>query len=248
MIELSDVHYRYPRATVDALCGITLHIQESGFVAIMGSNGSGKSTLARCLNGLIFPDSGVVTVDGLRTSDEGSLREVRRRVGMVFQDPNLQMTAVTVERELAFGLENLGVDPGEMHTRVDKQLAEFGLARYRREQPSSLSGGEKQRLAIACVLLLEPRYLVLDEPTSLISAVSRRALMDLALKLQREKGMGVVLITQFPQEALLADRLLVLEGGRVAYDDSPRHVFQHVEELTSLGVSVPVRVRLQQLL
>ena len=248
MIEVRSLSYRYPGSSMDALHEVDERFEEGGFVAVMGSNGSGKSTLALCLNRLLHATSGEVLVDGLDTNDKSSLTEIRRRVGMIFQDPNLQLTSVTVERELAFGLENLGVDRDEMHRRVEAQLKLFNLEECRRSAPSILSGGEKQRLAIASVMLLEPCYLILDEATSLLSPMWRKSLIDIIASERGKKKIGVVLITQFASEALLADRLIVLSLGRIFFDDTPREVFSHVDELLSIGVAVPIRARLERLL
>jgi energy-coupling factor transport system ATP-binding protein len=247
MIEARNLRYRYPRSTSNALDGIDLEFRESSFTAIMGANGSGKSTLARCLNGLIKPSSGRVVVDGLDTYDDSRLSQIRQRVGMIFQDPNLQMTSVTVERELAFGLENIRVDPAEMHRCVERQLTLFGLEKYRHDSPSNLSGGEKQRLAIASVLLLEPRYLVLDEATSLLSAASRKSVLDLVVGLCAVQRIGVILITQFPAEAMLAERLIVLHAGHAVFDAQPAEVFAHNDELSTLGVPLPIRFHLEKM-
>ena len=247
MIEVRNLSYRYPGCTSYALHNLSFDIPDAFVTAIMGSNGSGKSTLARCMNGLLKPTSGEVSVDGMRTTDECNLYNVRRRVGMIFQDPHLQMTSATVERELAFGLENLGVESAEMHNLVDEQLRLFGLEKYRDVSPSSLSGGEQQRLAIASVVLLNPRYLVLDEATSLLSGMSRRMVLELALREKKEKNVSIVLITQFSSEALSADRLIILHAGGILLDDSPGKVFRNAQELLSLGVSVPARSRLEQM-
>jgi energy-coupling factor transport system ATP-binding protein len=247
MIEVRGLGYRYPRSTSNALEEIDLEFHESSFTAIMGANGSGKSTLARCLNGLIKPAAGRVCVDGLDTHDDSRLSQIRQRVGMIFQDPNLQMTSVTVERELAFGLENIRVEPAEMHRRVERQLALFGLEKYRHVSPSNLAGGEKQRLAIAAVLLLEPRYLILDEATSLLSTATRKSVLDLVAGLREIHRIGVILITQFPQEAMRAERLIVLHAGHAAFDAPPPEVFTHGDELSAFGVPLPIRSDLEKM-
>ncbi len=244
MIELRDVVFRYPGNSSDTLQIGSLRIDEGSFVAVMGANGSGKSTAALCMNGILTPTSGDVLVDGMNTRDAADVAEIRRRVGLVFQDPNLQFTSLTVERELAFGLENLGVPREEMGLRVNEQLLMFQLDLYRGAVPSSLSGGEKQRLAIAAVMILEPRYLLLDEATSFLSAASRTNVLRLAGEMRSRHGTGVVLITQHPREALGADRLVILDEGGVVYDDTPRSVFQHSQDLISLGIQVPLKSRL----
>jgi energy-coupling factor transport system ATP-binding protein len=247
MITIRDLSYRYSQSPEFALERITLELEESRITAIMGANGSGKSTLARCLNGLLIPSAGNVLVDGMDTSVGAHIGAIRQRVGMIFQDPNLQITSVTVERELAFGLENVGMEAGEMRRRVDHQLELYGLEKYRHVSPTSLSGGEKQILAIASVLLLQPRYLVLDEATSLLSAASRTKVLDRVMGMRKGKQIGIILITQFPSEALLADRLIVLHAGHVVFDARPMDVFAHDEELRRLGVSVPLHSSLGRL-
>jgi len=206
----------------------------------MGANGSGKSTAALCMNGTLVPDRGEVRIDGMSTKDRSKLLDIRCRVGLVFQDPNLQFISMTVERELAFGLENLGVPRGEMHARVQEQLRVFDLKRHKNRVPSSLSGGEKQRLAIAAVMILQPKYLILDETTSLLSPASRQDILKVARELPALHGNGVILITQFPHEALLAERLVILHKGSVMYDDTPEAVFRHARELISFGIPVPL--------
>jgi energy-coupling factor transport system ATP-binding protein len=245
MIEVRNLTYRYAPEERDVLNGITLSISEGSFTAIMGSNGSGKSTLARCLNRLYKPTGGAVLVDGLRTDDDGRCREICRKVGLVFQDPNLQMTSATVERELAFGLENIGTGPKEMREKVEEYLGLFGFKGKNEASPSSLSAGERQRLAVASVLILEPSYLVLDEATSLLSVRSRNAMLDLVRVIRERSSVGIILITQFPREAILGERLLVMHEGRFVFDGSPAEVFKNVEPLLQMGVPVPVSERLR---
>lgn len=245
MIEVNDLRYRYAKDLPDALSGITTTIAEASFATIMGSNGSGKSTLARCLNGLLVPTSGEVKVNGFPTGAVSSNREVRGRVGLVFQDPNLQMTSVTIERELAFGLENLCMERDEMQKRVNDYLRKFSFKDRKDDPPSSLSAGERQRLAVAAVMILKPSYLVLDEATSLLSSRSRIALLELVIGLHREQGITLILTTQYPSEALLGERLMVLHEGRIVFDDQPRSVFRHSEELVRMGVSIPIQERMR---
>jgi energy-coupling factor transport system ATP-binding protein len=245
MIEVRDMTFRYAADLPEVLKGINLSIPEGSFTVFMGSNGSGKSTLARCLNGLTKPTAGSVMVDALDTHDPAAVRKIRRKVGLVFQDPNLQMTSVTIERELAFGLENIGTPTDEMRSQVDKYLQLFGFNERRNNPPSSLSAGEKQRLAIASVMILRPSYLVLDEATSLLSARSRTAVLDMVLMLRRQLRVAILLITQFPSEALLGDRLVLLHNGEIAFDGLPKDVFRHGSELIKMGVPVPLRERLR---
>ena len=225
MIEVRSLTVRYPGAVRDALSAVTMDVPDGAFVALMGGNGSGKSTLARALNGLLQPSTGSVAVDGMKTADLSSLPGIRRRIGMVFQNPHLQTTSLSVEREIAFGLQNLGVETGVLRARVDEQLASSGLAHLRSRSPRTLSGGEQQRLALASVLAMRPAHLVLDEATSLLSPGSRSALIDAVREERRSRGTTVLLITQFADEALAADRLVVLRAGSIADDGPPRAVF-----------------------
>ncbi|MFN0159220.1 MAG: ATP-binding cassette domain-containing protein [Bacteroidota bacterium] len=248
MIEISDLHVRYTGSNCSAVEKVTTTIGHPTFTAVMGPNGAGKTALARCLNALITPTSGKVVVDGLNTNDPASRSGIRRLVGMVFSDPNLQITSVSVERELAFGLQNLAIPTDEIHARINEHLRLFGLEHLRSVPPLTLSGGEKQRLAIAAVTILRPRYLILDEATSLLGASSRRAIMQLILEMKQQLGFGLVLITQFPTEALKAERLIVMHQGNVLMDDTPSAIFTRTRELMEIGVPVPVRSRLMELL
>jgi len=230
---------------------VSLEINDGDFLAIMGANGSGKSTLARCLNGLLLPSTGDVLVNGLNTRDVDQLRQIRRRVAMLFQNPDNQIVSATVEREIAFGLENLGVEYDEMHRRVEQMLLRFQLEPYRKKSPHYLSGGEKQRLALASVLAMEPDYLVLDEPTSLLDPAGRREMVRLFREWHDHPATPrrtTVLITQFPEEALLANRLLILQRGRTVMEGPPETLLRRTEELAGLGLDSPVRFKLQQLL
>ncbi len=255
MIQLTDLCYDFAGPggeSVRALGGVNLTLSEGDSVAVLGANGSGKTTLARCLNGLYVPTSGKVEVDGMDSRDPTLRSEIRRRVGLLFQNPENQIVAATVEREIAFGLENLGLERDEMRSRVERMLALFGLDHLRQQPPHLLSGGEKQRLAIAAVMAMEPRYLVLDEPTSLLDPPSRRQLLRLVLELHRPSNsygpITTVLITQFPAEALVARRVLVLHRGRIIFDESPDILFQRVEALHNVGLSSPVEYELHALL
>ncbi len=239
MIDVTNIFHRYPGASRDALSGVTLSFPPGSFVALMGSNGSGKSTFARCLNGLVVPFSGSVSIDGMRTDDKAFQCEIRRRVGLIFQDPRNQITSITVEREIAFGLQHAGMEYAQLHDIVGRSLKNFGLESCRTQTPHTLSGGEQQKLAIASVMALDPRYLVLDEATSLLSARSRTLVLQRVSKLREERKVAIILITQFPSEALIADRLVVLHDGRVQFDGTPDVVFENSDALQSLGVAVP---------
>lgn len=244
MIEVIDLVFQYPSDGRRVLNGINLRIDEGECLSIMGKNGSGKTTLARCLNGLYKPTSGKVMVDGMDTADPSRDIEIRRRVGLVFQNPDSQIVSTTVEREIAFGLENLGMDPERMHKEVEGVLQRFRLEKYRNRPPHLLSGGEKQLLALASVLAMRPKYLILDEPTSLLDPRSRREMLSFIWDL---RGVTPILVTQFPEEALLTNRLIILKEGRILYDDQPERIFEEVDELKQLGLSVPLEFELRGL-
>ncbi|HXX65458.1 MAG TPA: ATP-binding cassette domain-containing protein [Bacteroidota bacterium] len=241
MIELHDVRVRYPGAASDALNIPSLAVAPGEFLAVMGANGSGKSTFARCLNGLIRPSSGEVTVDGLRSSNDESRGEIRRRVGLVFQNPHLQITSLTVEREIAFGLQNLGMEESSLRDRVEEYLETSALSPFRRRSPGSLSGGEQQRLAVAAVLAMHPAYLILDEATSLLSPSSRAHVLEDVSRERAMRRMSVVLITQFAAEAVRASRLIMLREGQVAMDGTPSEVFERCALSGAPGIQMPRR-------
>jgi len=228
------------------LDSISLEIADGEFVALMGANGSGKTSLARCLNGILTPTAGEAMVDGQNTRHASEVGEIRRRLGMVFQNPDNQIVAPTVEREVAFGPENLGVPRPEMHRRLERLLKLFRLEMYRQQAPHLLSGGEKQRLALAAVLAMQPAHIVFDEPTSLLDYESRCQVLDLMQQLNTSpnpfsgRALTILLITQFPEEALFANRLLVMERGRLVMDGAPKDIFLRVEELQQLGLRPPI--------
>ena len=226
------------------LDGLTLAIQPGAFVAVLGHNGSGKSTLAKHFNAILLPTSGKVYVDGMDTADENLLLDIRRRVGMVFQNPDNQIVASVVEEDVAFGPENLGVPSQEIRERVDAALAAVRMTEYARHAPHLLSGGQKQRVAIAGVLAMRPKCIVLDEPTAMLDPVGRKEVLDTIRWLNREQSMTVVLITHHMDEAAQADRLIVMHDGHIVADDSPALVFQNVDGLRSLGLEVPEPVAL----
>jgi energy-coupling factor transport system ATP-binding protein len=213
-------------------------------VALMGANGSGKTTFVRCLNGLLQPTSGEVRVDGFSASDPKKVFEVRRRVGMVFQNPDNQIVSTTVEREIVFGLENLGLSRPEMEKRLDEALERFHLEPYRMVPPHMLSGGERQRLALASIWVMRPRYLVLDEPTSLLHPQGRQEVLQyLDEELGREK-IGVLMVTQCPEEAMMCNRMILMEDGKIARDDSPERVFSDLNTSSKKQIAVPVVIEL----
>jgi len=249
MIQIRNLSFQYEGDGENkALDGINLDIQEGEWIAVMGANGSGKTTLARCLNGLLLPTEGDVLVDGWSVLDEDNLWNIRNRIGMVFQNPDNQIVSTVVEREIAFGLENLGIPTDEMHERVDEALARFDLTRYRRHPPHKLSGGEKQRLAIASVWAMRPKVMVLDEPTSLLDPKGRREIEDVLSTLNAADGQTIFHITQYPQEALLARRVLIMAAGKIVMDAPPTEVFRQGSTLEHLGLDVPFAARLAEML
>ncbi|MBE3587479.1 MAG: energy-coupling factor transporter ATPase [Thermoanaerobacteraceae bacterium] len=237
--DLAHVYRQGGAGEREALKGISGDVYRGEFLVIIGPNGSGKSTLARHLNALLLPTAGTVAVDGLSTADPANLWEIRRRVGMVLQNPDNQLVAAVVEEDVAFGPENLGLPPEEVRRRVDGALAAVGLAEQRLRPPHLLSGGQKQRLAIAGALAMEPQCLVLDEPTAMLDPAGRREVLGTLRQLNRERGMTVILITHFMEEAALADRIWVLHGGRLVLSGSPAKVFSHREELKDMGLALP---------
>ena len=239
MIRFENVCFTYPEADAPALDGVDLTIERSSFVAVLGANGCGKSTLAKHTNAIVTPTSGRVTIDGMDTADEPQLLEIRRRVGMVFQNPDNQIVANVVEDDVAFAPENLGVEPAEIRRRVDEALRSVGMYELRLHSPHLLSGGQKQRVAIAGVLAMQPEALVLDEPTAMLDPQGRREVLETVERLRRETGMTVLLITHHMEEAARADRVLVMAHGRIAMDGTPREIFPQADRLHELGLDVP---------
>ena len=247
IIQARDLTFRYTTAEGVAptvLDHVDLDIEAGTFVAILGHNGSGKSTFAKHLNAILLPTAGKVYVDGMDTTDEDKLLDIRRTVGMVFQNPDNQIVASVVEEDVAFAPENLGVPSAEIRRRVDEALEAVGMTEYARHAPHLLSGGQKQRVAIAGVLAMRPRCIVLDEPTAMLDPVGRREVLDTVCRLQRELGMTVVLITHHMDEAARAQRLVVMDNGHVVMDGPPAQVFQNVVGLRRLGLEVPDSVSL----
>lgn len=218
---------------------IDLNIERGEFVAILGHNGSGKSTLAKHFNAMLLPSGGRVLVNCMDTSDQNELYEIRRMVGMVLQNPDNQIVSTIVEEDVAFGPENLGIEPSEIRRRVDEALKAVGMLEYRKHAPHKLSGGQKQRVAIAGVLAMQPECIVLDEPTSMLDPKGRKEVLDTISRLNRERGITIVLITHFMEEAVLADRVVVLENGRILLQGPPREVFSDIERLRQVGLDVP---------
>ena len=244
VIVFENVHYTYPGDELETLCGIDLTIAQGSFVAVVGRNGSGKSTLAKHMNAIVTPDEGRVTVCGYDTSLEENILEIRRRVGMVFQNPDNQIVANVVEDDVAFAPENLGVEPAEIRRRVDAALRQVGMYELRQHAPHLLSGGQKQRVAIAGVIAMDPEIIVLDESTAMLDPQGRREVMESVTALCREKGMTVVLITHHMDECVGADRLLVLSDGRIAADGKPAEIFADLALMEREGLSVPETSRL----
>ena len=244
IIRTENLHFTYQGEENETLHGVNLEIEEGSFVAILGHNGSGKSTLAKLFNGILLPNEGRVLVNGIDTTHEDKLLDVRRTIGLVFQNPDNQIVANVVEDDVAFAPENLGVEPAEIRRRVDAALRTVGMYEYRQHAPHLLSGGQKQRVAIAGVLAMQPRCIVLDEPTAMLDPVGRREVISTVTRLCREEGITVVLITHHMSECIGADRLVVMSEGRIVADGTPREVFAQVELLRSEGLSVPVTTEL----
>lgn len=230
------------------LKGVSLDIKKGEFTAILGHNGSGKSTIAKHMNAILLPCGGKVYVDGIDTSDEERLFDIRQRVGMVFQNPDNQIVATIVEEDVAFALENLGVPPDEMRERVDDALKSVGMYEYREHSPHQLSGGQKQRVAIAGIIAMRPDCIVLDEPTAMLDPHGRRSVLRTIRKLNKEFGITIVLITHYMDEAAQADRIVVMDNGEIIMDNIPREVFSNVELMKKIGLDVPQVTELMYLL
>ena len=248
MIRTDALSFSYPveegQRRTTALEDVTLSIEKGSFVVVLGHNGSGKSTLAKHFNAVLLPSGGAVYVEGMNTQDEDLLLEIRRRVGMVFQNPDNQIVANVVEEDVAFAPENLGVPTAEIRRRVDDALAAVGMTEFARHAPHLLSGGQKQRVAIAGVIAMEPECIVLDEATAMLDPAGRRGVLDTVHRLNRQRGITVVHITHHMSEAEDADRVIVMNDGVVAMDGTPRDIFSRVEELRSLGLAAPDTVEL----
>ena len=248
IISVENLAYTYPglddQPGVVVFEDMNLKIEEGTFVAILGTNGCGKSTLAKHFNSILLPTGGKVWVCGIDTSNEERIMQVRRNVGMVFQNPDNQIVANVVEEDVAFGPENLGVSSPEIRHRVNKALKQVGMYEYREHAPHLLSGGQKQRIAIAGVIAMEPRCIILDEPTAMLDPRGRREVVETIGRLNREKGITVVLITHHMDEAAKADRVVVLHKGKVTADGSPEEVFSQVELLHNIGLAAPESVEL----
>ena len=241
IIEIKNVTYNYVEDEVEytAVNNVSLNIENGSFTVILGHNGSGKSTLAKMLNGLNRPSSGDILVDGINTRDEENEFLIKKKVGMVFQNPDNQLVASIVEEDVAFGPENLGLDPKVIRQRVDEALKAVGMYEFRNSTPHHLSGGQKQRIAIAGIIALEPECIVLDEPTAMLDPKGRQEIINTILRLNKEKGITVVLITHYMEEAEKADRVLVMNDGDFIADGTPKEIFKNVKMLKSVGLDVP---------
>ena len=237
LLEVKNVSYSYDKTT-KALKGVNFNVEEGEFIAIVGHNGSGKSTLAKLLNGLLKPTGGEVVVDGFSSTDKDAVFEIRKRVGMVFQNPDNQLIASIVEDDIAFGPENLGVPREEIGERIDFALKAVGMEAFRKTTPTRLSGGQKQRIAIAGVLALKPKILVLDESTAMLDPQGRKEIAEVVKRL-REQGVAVIAITHYMEEAAKADKVIVIDRGVIALSGTPKQVFGQKETLTSLGLELP---------
>lgn len=248
LIELKDVSFAYPSGEDTqsqlVLEHLSFSIQEGDFVAIVGRNGSGKSTLAKLLNGILTPQSGSVLVDGIDTKEEEQLCQVRRRVGMVFQNPDNQLVATLVEEDVAFAPENLGIPPKKIREIVDQSLKEVDMLSYRNHSPHKLSGGQKQRVAIAGILAMRPKCIVLDESTSMLDPKGRKEIIQVIEKLHREHNTTIVLITHFMEETTQANRVIVLDEGKILLDGSPKEIFSNPKVLEQAGLDVPQATQL----
>ncbi len=244
ILEFDHVCFHYPGEETDSLRDLCLCIDEGTFTAVLGHNGSGKSTFARHINGILLPTEGCVRVAGMDTRDESSLLQIRQTVGMVFQNPDNQIVSNVVEEDVAFAPENLGVPSEEIRRRVDDALKQVEMYEYRLHAPHLLSGGQKQRVAIAGVLAMQPRILVLDEPTAMLDPMGRKEVISTILRLCREQGMTVILITHHMDECVDADRLIVMSNARVVLDGGPGEVFSEVERMEEEGLDVPETMRL----
>ena len=253
IIEFKNVTFRYEGdeegvVLAPAVKDFSLNIEEGEFVAILGHNGSGKSTLAKLANGLLLAESGDVLVNGMNTKNEDDDIKIKQTVGVVFQNPDNQIVATIVEEDVAFGPENLGIEPSEIRRRVDEALKTVGMYEYRKHGPHKLSGGQKQRVAIAGIIAMEPRCIILDEPTAMLDPIGRRDVMNAIKRLNRELGITVVFITHYMEEACEADRIVVMDDAHLLMEGTPREVFSNPEKIRSIGLDVPQTCQLAEVL
>lgn len=248
IIQTENLTFKYPDANKNAIEGVSLCVQEGEFISIIGHNGSGKSTLARLFNGLLLPSQGAVKVGDFSTSEKKDLFEIRKKVGVVFQNPDNQLVASVVEDDVAFGPENIGLPREEIGKRIDFALDAVGMQEFRKSTPTRLSGGQKQRIAIAGVLAIKPEVLVLDESTAMLDPRGRREVMDVVKKLNKENGITVINITHYMDEVCEADRVIVLNEGHIVMQGSPEEVFSRKAELESYGLDIPVPTAIAEVL
>lgn len=240
MIKSQNVHYSYTEHKESlAVDGLDLHVKEGEFVVIIGHNGSGKSTFAKLCNGIMMPTEGTLLIDNLSISDESLLWEIRKTAGMVFQNPDNQLVATVVDEDVAFGPENLGLSPQDIRIRVDEALETVHMTAYAKKPPHLLSGGQKQRVAIAGILAMRPKCIILDEPTAMLDPIGRKEVMETVHRLNKEEQITIVHITHFMDEAVAADRVIVMEKGRKLLEGTPKEVFSQVEKLQDMGLDVP---------
>lgn len=237
--ESVNLDFKYDGEDEFVLKDINISFKQGEMTAVLGHNGCGKSTFAKHLNAILLPSGGKVYVDGIDTKDENRIYDIRQRVGMVFQNPDNQIVATIVEEDVAFALENLGVEPNEIRRRVDEALKAVGMYEYRMHAPHQLSGGQKQRVAIAGIIAMRPRCIVLDEPTAMLDPKGRAEVMKTVKELNSKYGITIILITHYMEEAAQCERIIVMDKGKVLMDDSPKQVFSRVEELKSVGLDVP---------
>lgn len=247
MIKISKLIHDYiqrdeegnPSGTIRAINDISLDVEQGQFIAILGHNGSGKSTLAKHLNALLFPTEGAVWVNGLDTKDQSLLWEIRQTAGMVFQNPDNQIIGQVVEEDVGFGPENMGVPTEKIWERVEESLKTVGMYEYRKKSPNRLSGGQKQRVSIAGVIAMHPKCIIMDEPTAMLDPSGRADVINVAMKLNREEGITIILITHYMEEAIRADRVFVMDEGKIAMQGTPREVFSQVEKMQAIHLDVP---------
>lgn len=246
LIEFMDVSFSYETQddngniiTNKVLNDFNLKIEQGSFVAILGHNGSGKSTVAKLTNGILLADEGEIIVDGIKAENDESIYSIRRKVGMVFQNPDNQIVSSIVEEDVAFGVENLGIEPSECRKRVDEALKTVNMYDYRLRTPSKLSGGQKQRVAVAGIIAMKPKCIVLDEPTAMLDPSGRKEVLDTIIKLNKQENITILLITHYMDEAVLADRVVVMDDGKIKLDGTPREVFSNPEKMDELSLEVP---------
>ena len=246
LIEFMDVSFSYETQddngnviTNKVLNDFNLKIEQGSFVAILGHNGSGKSTVAKLTNGILLADEGEIIVDGIKAENDDSIYSIRRKVGMVFQNPDNQIVSSIVEEDVAFGVENLGIEPRECRKRVDEALKTVNMYDYRLRTPSKLSGGQKQRVAVAGIIAMKPKCIVLDEPTAMLDPSGRKEVLDTIIKLNKQENITILLITHYMDEAVLADRVVVMDNGKIKLDGTPREVFSNPEKMDELSLEVP---------